>query len=48
VLATRGKEILLPPGTSLELQLATPLTFERDELEPPSRYDEGPALPRRD
>jgi type IV secretion system protein VirB10 len=48
VLATRGKEILLPPGTNLELQLATPLTYERDELEPPSRYDEGPALPRRD
>jgi hypothetical protein len=48
VLATRGKEILLPPGTNLELQLATPLTFERDELEPPGRYDEGPALPRRD
>ncbi len=48
VLATRGKEILLPPGTNLELQLATPLTFERDELEPPGRYDEGPALPRRE
>jgi len=48
VLATRGKEILLPPGTSLELQLATPLAYERDELEPPSRYDEGPALPRRE
>jgi type IV secretion system protein VirB10 len=48
VLATRGKEILLPPGTSLELQLATPLTFERDELAPPSRYDAGPALPPRD
>jgi hypothetical protein len=48
VLATRGKEILLPPGTNLELQLAAPLTYERDELEPPSRYDEGPALPRRD
>jgi hypothetical protein len=48
VLATRGKEILLPPGTNLELQLAAPLTFERDELEPPSRYDAGPTLPRRD
>ena len=48
VLATRGREILLPPGTNLELELARPLTYERDELEPPSRYDEGPALPRRD
>ncbi len=48
VLATRGKDILLSPGTSLELQLATPLTFERDEIDPPSRYLEGPALPRRE
>jgi len=48
VLATRGKEILLTPGTNLELQLATPLTYERDELEPPGRYDEGPTLPRRE
>jgi type IV secretory pathway VirB10-like protein len=48
VLATRGKEVLLPPGTNLELQLAAPLTFERDELAPPSRYDAGPALPPRD
>lgn len=45
VLATRGKEVLLPPGTNLELQLSSPLTFERDEIAPPSRYDEGPALP---
>jgi type IV secretion system protein VirB10 len=48
VLATRGKEIVLPPGTSLEVQLTGPLTFEPDEVERPSRYNEGPALPRRD
>lgn len=48
VLATRGKEILLSPGTNLELQLSAPLSFERDELDAPSRYDEGPALPRRE
>ena len=47
VLATRGKEVLLPPGTSLELQLSSPLTFDRDEIEPATRYDEGPALPSR-
>jgi hypothetical protein len=48
VLATRGKEIVLLPGTSLELQLTAPLSFEGDEVNPPSRYDAGPALPRRD
>ena len=48
VLATRGKEIVLPPGTNLELQLASPISFEPDEVEPSSRYDEGPALPRRE
>ncbi|MBZ5513864.1 MAG: hypothetical protein LAN62_03285 [Acidobacteriia bacterium] len=47
VLATRGKEVLLPPGTNLELQLSAPLTFERDEIDPPTRYDHGPALPAR-
>ncbi len=48
VLATRGKEIILPPGTNLELQLGVPLKFRRDEVDPPSRYTDGPALPRRD
>jgi len=48
VLATRGKEIVLPPGTNLELQLSSPISFEPDEVEPSSRYDEGPALPRRE
>jgi hypothetical protein len=48
VLATRGKEIMLPPGTTFELQLSVPLSLERDEVDPPSRYDEGPALPPRE
>ncbi len=48
VLATRGKEIVLPSGTNFELQLTLPLSFERDEVEPPSRYQQAPALPRRD
>jgi hypothetical protein len=48
ILASRGKDIMLPPGTNLEFQLAAPLSFERDELEPPGRYEEGPALPRRE
>jgi len=48
VLATRGKEIILPSGTNLELQLTSPLTFQRHEVQPPGRYNEGPALPRRD
>jgi type IV secretion system protein VirB10 len=48
VLASRGKEIVLPTGTNLELQLFQPLTFERDEVTPHSRDDEGPALPKRD
>jgi len=48
VLATRGKEAVLPSGTNLELQLSVPLSFENDEVEPPSRYQNGPALPRRE
>lgn len=48
VLASRGKEIVLPSGTNLELELSQPLSFERDEVEPPSRYDPGPALPKRE
>ena len=46
VLSSRGKDIVLPSGTSLELQLSVPLTFGRDELGPPSPYDQGPELPR--
>jgi hypothetical protein len=33
VLAGRGKQIYLPPGTSLELQLAAPLEFAHDQLD---------------
>ena len=42
ILATRGKDVVLPHGTSLELQLSQPVTFDREEVEPPSRYDAGP------
>ncbi len=48
VLSSRGKDIVLTPGTSLELELATPISFERDEVDPPSNYLEGPRLPRRE
>jgi type IV secretion system protein VirB10 len=56
ILATRSSDIVLPPGISLTLQLSQPVTFDRAELvspehqevPPPSRYDAGPALPRRD
>jgi hypothetical protein len=48
VLASRGKDVVLPRGTSLELRLSAPVTFSRYEIEPPSRYDEGPAFPNRD
>jgi len=46
ILATRGKDIVLPHGTSLELQLSQPVAFDREEVEPPSRYDAGPMTPR--
>jgi hypothetical protein len=48
ILATRGKEIVLPHGTSLELQLSQPVDFDREELEPPSNYDAGPNTPRQE
>lgn len=48
ILATRGKEIVLEHGTSLDLQLLQPVNFQRDEIDPPSKYDTGPALPRDD
>ena len=48
VLASRGKDAVLPHGTSLELQLTAPITFNRDDVERPSPYDQGPALPRRE
>ena len=48
ILATRGKDIVLPHGTSLELQLSQPVAFDREEVEPPSRYDAGPTMPRQE
>jgi type IV secretion system protein VirB10 len=48
ILASRGKDVVLPHGASLELQLSQPVTFDREEVEPSSRYDAGPKLPRRD
>jgi hypothetical protein len=48
VLATRGKKIVIPAGTSLELELISPLTFQEGELDPRSPGSNGSALPRRD
>ncbi len=45
VLASRGKEVVLPSGTNLELQLLSPMQFYSDEVAPPSPYRNGPALP---
>ncbi len=46
ILASRGKDIVLPHGTSLDLQLSLPVNFDREEVEPPSHYDSGPEMPR--
>ncbi|MGH9327838.1 MAG: hypothetical protein ACRD2B_14310, partial [Terriglobia bacterium] len=35
VLATRGREIALPPGTDLQLELSRPLVYYRYQVEPP-------------
>lgn len=48
IFATRGKEVVLPYGTNLELQLSQPVSFDREEVQPPSQYDAGPAIPRRE
>ena len=45
LLATRGKDVVLPHGTSLELQLSQPVSFDREEVQSPSHYDNGPMLP---
>ncbi|HLW79008.1 MAG TPA: hypothetical protein VKU44_05345 [Terriglobia bacterium] len=47
VLASRGKDILIPERTTFELQLTAPLEFDPGEI-PPASYSSGPALPRRD
>ncbi|MEJ2009722.1 MAG: hypothetical protein P8Z30_16475 [Acidobacteriota bacterium] len=43
VLAGRGRQIYMPPGTNLELQLAAPLKFPRNELD--FQGDPSPAPP---
>jgi type IV secretion system protein VirB10 len=48
ILATRGKDVVLPYGTNLDLQLSQPVTFDREEVEAPTPYDAGPMLPRRE
>jgi len=47
VLASRGKDVVLPAGTNLEVTLAIPLTYDEDDLQP-SRESSGPDLGRRD
>ncbi len=42
VLASRGKEAVLPHGTSLELKLTQPLNFSSWEVQPRTPYDAGP------
>ncbi|HMD85127.1 MAG TPA: hypothetical protein VKO18_10560 [Terriglobia bacterium] len=48
ILATRGKDVVLPYGTNLELQLSQPVSFDREEVAAPSPYDVGPMMPRRE
>lgn len=48
VLATRGKDITLPAGTNLELELLRPLTFYPDEITTPSNTPSGPGFQPRD
>jgi len=42
ILASRGKEIVLPPGTDFELQLSAPIAFNREALAASSENDRGP------
>ena len=44
ILATRGKDVVLPYGTSLELQLSQPVISIAKRWTPPSRYDAGPMI----
>jgi hypothetical protein len=46
ILASRGKEIVLPSGTNFDLRLSAPLTFNRDDLSSHSTYDQGQAPPQ--
>ena len=47
VLATRGKEIVLPAGSDLQLQTVRPITFYRYQVDP-LPDPQGPAFPKRD
>jgi len=46
VLAGRGKQIYLPPGTSLELQLGAPLKFTPDQLDFSGDPPQAPVVER--
>jgi hypothetical protein len=48
VFASRGKQIMLPRGTSLQLELTRPLVFYRYQLSSPEELPSGPAFPARD
>ncbi|HTV53967.1 MAG TPA: hypothetical protein VMI06_03545 [Terriglobia bacterium] len=48
VLASRGKDILLPAGTDLELELTRPLVLYRYQVDPPANAPSGPTFPKRD
>ena len=49
VLATRGKEIVLRPGTDFQLELNRPLVFYRYQLDDPSNSEpSGPAFQKPD
>ncbi len=48
VLATRGREIVLRPGTDLQLELSRPLAYYRYQVDPPAHESPtGPAFPKR-
>ncbi|MGH9352835.1 MAG: hypothetical protein ACRD2G_11855, partial [Terriglobia bacterium] len=47
VLATRGKEIVLPTGTDFQLETTRPITFYRYQVEP-TPDPNGPVFPKRD
>lgn len=46
VLAGRGKQLYLPPGTNLELELAAPQTFKQNQLDFRGDPTPAPPLPR--
>jgi hypothetical protein len=48
VLASRGKDILLPAGTDLQLELTRPLVLYRYQVDSPSNAPSGPTFPKRD